>query len=101
RVAATILGFGLPILCSYFFVERPLRFGAVVGAFWIGTFLTSFVHEQMRDEEDRAVYARSFFGTMKIESYREENYSTREASPMFTRLVHGTTVHGMQHRYPD
>ncbi|MSR55491.1 MAG: hypothetical protein EXS09_19725 [Gemmataceae bacterium] len=90
KTGATIVAFGLPTLCSYFLVENPRRFGAVVGAIWIGTFLTFMMNERKKDEEFRTIYTRSFFGSMKIESHWK-----------FHRLVHGTTVHGSQQRYPD
>src|SRR5262245_13480244 len=90
--AATIVAIGLPTLASYFLVERPVRFGMCVAGIWLGTFLTFLINDKKRDDDDRpqAVYARSYFGTMKIESTRR-----------FNRLIHGTTVHGSQHRDPD
>ena len=104
----TILVFGLPTLCSYFLVECPWRFGAVVTAIWLGTFLTAYTNERKKPEEYRSHFSRSFFGTMKIEPYRDTIYvindngeKERVYSPMFNRLVHGTTVHGMQHQEPD
>jgi len=63
--------------------------------------MTFLVNEHNRPEEYRTVYKRSFFGTMKIEPYRRGVAATRERSPEFVHLVHGTTVHGMQHRDPD
>ena len=97
RTVATILAFGLPVLCSYFLVERPLRFGAAVGAILLGTFMTFVIKERETDEDVRAVHARSFFGTMKIELYRPRMPDNRDPPPLFTQLIHGTTVHGMQH----
>ncbi|HKA06924.1 MAG TPA: hypothetical protein VKD71_06670, partial [Gemmataceae bacterium] len=104
KMAATIVAFGLPILASYFLVDRPFRFVASVGCMWLGVYTTSVIKEQKLPEESRTVYERSFFGTMKIE--RDRKYirfedGTIESSPPFRRLIHGTTVHGMQHRHPD
>lgn len=88
RTAATIVGFGVPVLACYAFVERPLRLGLCVGVFWLGTFLTFL----QSDHEDgvRPLYTRSFFGTMKVEPNND-----------YHRLVHGTTLHGLQHAAPD
>jgi hypothetical protein len=89
--AATILAIGVPTLLSYFLVERPIRFGAAVAGIWLGTFLTFQVNERREAEgAPEGVYTRSFFGTMKI-----------EYTPSFVRLIHGTTVHGAQHRDGD
>jgi hypothetical protein len=104
KTAATIIVYGIPILASYFLVERPYRFGAVVGAIWLGTFLTFLINERKRPEEYRAIHERSFFGVMKVEPYRAQVWiddQTAEKSPIFMRLVHGTTVHGMQHHEAD
>ena len=103
-VAATILVFGVPILCSYFLVERPIRFGASVGAFWLCAFMVFVVKEWKKPEELRPYHTRSFFGAMKIEPFQDYvdiDKKTREYTPAFTHLVHGTTVHGMQLRDPD
>ena len=114
KTGATIIAFGLPTLLSYILVEKPWRFGAVVGAIWIGTFLTFFMNERKKDEANRTVYTRSFFGSMKVEAFWKYNRHLQakvftepemtdkyEESWKFTRLVHGTTVHGSQQRYPD
>jgi hypothetical protein len=97
KIAATILAFGLPTLACYFLVERPRRFGAAVGAIWLGAFLTTFLEDRKRVEEDRTVYKRSFFGTMKVE---KDKFKTH-LMPRYTRLIHGTTVHGSQQIEPD
>lgn len=57
--------YGIPAMVCYFFVERPVRFGAAVAALWLATFVTEY-----RDS-DKAFYDRSFFGRLKIEpSYK-------------------------------
>ena len=58
-----ILIYGIPAMICYFFVERPIRFGAAVGALWLATFLTDY------DRKSSVFYDRSFFGRIKIESY--------------------------------
>jgi hypothetical protein len=83
----SILTFGIPIVLSYIFVERSLRFALGVGAILLasafcGIFENSVVYQQ-----------RGFFGVLKIE------HSAREVGDelfLFRRLVHGTTLHGMQ-----
>ncbi len=97
---ATVIVFGLPTMCCYFLVDRPFRFGAAVGAVWFGTFMTFVIKEHKVDEDERTLYTRSFFGTMKIEEYHRR-ISETESSPRFKELIHGTTVHGMQHMEPD
>jgi hypothetical protein len=104
KTAATVFAFGVPILACYFLVDKPLRFGACVAAIWLGVFVTGYLKERKLPEDRRPVIVRSFFGTMKVEPERKYvrlDDGTIETSPPFTRLIHGTTVHGMQHRHPE
>ncbi len=112
--AATIIVFGIPTLATYFLVERPLRFGLCVGALFLGAYVTFEKNERKADPEDRTVYDRSFFGSLKIEPSRatveNETYDPPTdieqvryrvgADPYyaFNRLVHGTTLHGKQRK---
>jgi hypothetical protein len=101
---ATTLALGVPVLCSYFLVDRPLRFGLAVGGIWLGTFMTSHVRERDRPEHLKIYHTRSFFGAMKIEPFRTHvrfEDGSYDHSPLFSRLIHGTTVHGMQIKDPD
>ncbi|HEX3146719.1 MAG TPA: fused MFS/spermidine synthase [Gemmataceae bacterium] len=96
RTIATILALGIPTLCCYFMVERPLRFGACVAALWIGTYFTFVVNDRKESGADRTIYTRSYFGTLKLE--KEVQYKDQdEEKTAFRRLIHGTTVHGVQH----
>ncbi|QDU19904.1 spermidine synthase family protein [Urbifossiella limnaea] len=77
--AAAILAFGPPVMACFFFVDRPARFALSVAAI-LG------VHHIREAQNESIVYTdRSFFGILKVES---RGY--------FTRLVHGTTLHGTQ-----
>jgi hypothetical protein len=80
---AKFLVFGLPALLCYIFVERPLRFGLAVGAFFLAFGMyesraSSVVHQE-----------RSYFGVLKI---NEQTYD----GLVYHSLTHGTTTHGMQ-----
>ncbi len=61
RTVTQIAIYGIPAMVCYFFVERPIRFGAAVAALWLATFVTEY------RESDKAFYDRSFFGRLKIE----------------------------------
>jgi hypothetical protein len=75
-----VLIHGLPAVLCYLFVDRPLRFGLGVAAFWLaalvpGSWDRSVVHQE-----------RSFFGVLKV--INEHGYTAY--------LMHGTTIHGAQ-----
>lgn len=75
-----ILTYGLPALFCYVFVERSVRFGLCVGAFFLaGIFCTDMGDMALRRE-------RSFFGTLMV--YDDGPHR---------KLLHGTTLHGMQY----
>jgi spermidine synthase len=75
--------FMAPMIVSYTFMERPVRFGLGVAAVLLAATLYSGVH-------GRTVYrARSFFGVHQV----------TEAEG-FRKLVHGNTVHGLQSLNP-
>jgi hypothetical protein len=79
------LQFGVPILLCYFFVSRPVRFGLGLGAIML-----AFTFYSAEVEKKSVVYRdRSFFGVLKLER------SDRDLGNCH-RLVHGTTLHGMQ-----
>ena len=87
----SIIAFGVPAMISYFFVERPIRFGLSVGAIILSAHISYL--KKSDDPEDHSrilVQERSYFGTLKV----SENDS-------FTWLVHGTTLHGEERRYSD
>ena len=81
--ANTFLRYGPPILLCYLWVDRPLRFALGVGAILFANSLCADVGKEILHRE------RSFFGVLRVE--RDGSYN---------RLVHGTTLHGMQARDP-
>lgn len=79
HLAASILAYALPVMACFFFVDRPVRFALCVAAI-LG------IHYYRAAQNESIVYTdRSFFGILKVES---RGY--------YTRLVHGTTLHGTQ-----
>lgn len=76
-----VLVYALPVMVCFFFVDRPLRFALCVAAI-----LGITVFREESNDDVRTVYTeRSFFGILKVEQRGQ-----------FTRLVHGTTLHGTQ-----
>jgi tetratricopeptide (TPR) repeat protein len=77
---------GAAALLAFLLRRRPLRFGPAVGALLVVSRLCSATHVPV-------LYAsRSFFGILRVESipWLASN-----------KLLHGSTVHGMQSRDPD
>ena len=62
RTVTQIAIYGIPAMVCYFFVERPVRFGAAVAALWLATFYTEY------KAGSDAFHDRSFFGRLKIET---------------------------------
>ena len=75
RTVTQIAIYGIPAMACYFFVERPIRFGAAVGALWLATFYTEY------KAGSNAYYDRSFFGRLKIEPTRHWDYVPDELFP--------------------
>lgn len=97
RVKELII-FALPAMACFFFIDRPLRFGLCVAALL-------FVGHYRQDTSGLRALDRSFFGIMKVEELGEETYTIiDEDGHEYTsttyynqrRLVHGTTLHGIQ-----
>jgi spermidine synthase len=96
-----ILTYGVPIVLSYTFVERSLRFGLGVAAVLLASSFCDILDSRVYHQE------RSFFGVLKIESESvrfgppvafEDGPVTRRFVVRRRRLVHGTTLHGLQNR---
>lgn len=87
-----VLTFGVPLVLSYTFIERPLRFALGVGAVVLASGFCSIFENSITYQE------RGFFGVLKIE---HELYRYGEDAFAFRRLVHGTTLHGMQFVHPQ
>jgi hypothetical protein len=62
RTVAQITIYGIPAMVCYFFVERPIRFGAAVAGLWLATFYTEY------RANEGTFYDRSFFGRLKIDT---------------------------------
>jgi hypothetical protein len=107
----SVIVFGFPALAAYFLIDRPIRFGATVGMLLLGFFMTFIMNDRVDTKkfpsassigrfifnvgeppsEFRTVHVRSFFGTLKVES---------DSKRPFMKLIHGTTLHGMQLEFP-
>jgi hypothetical protein len=87
-----ILTFGVPLVLSYTFVERPLRFGLGVGAVLLASAFCGIFTERCLHQE------RSFFGVLQI---KQVVYEVDNDILALRRLYHGTTLHGMQFLYPE
>ncbi len=92
-----VFTYGLPIALCYGFAEQPLRFGLGVGAILLASGVAGNQGLQM-DAEGRYKknlhQERSFFGVLKVE---EDGYRRGdELVATYNRLLHGTTLHGMQ-----
>ncbi|MCA1565637.1 MAG: fused MFS/spermidine synthase [Acidobacteria bacterium] len=80
-VQSLALVVGVPLIISYLFKNRPVRFALALGAVMIG----SGFHVNLNR---RTLLAeRNFFGTLRV---------TEDAGDRMHWLYHGTTIHGRQ-----
>lgn len=93
-----LIVYALPAMACFFFIDRPLRFGLCVAALL-------FVGHYRQDMTGLRALDRSFFGIMKVEELDEDHYTVvaedgreykRSNYYNQRRLVHGTTLHGIQ-----
>jgi hypothetical protein len=94
---ARLLTYGLPVVLCYGFVEQPIRFGLGVGAIFLGGAFNTV------DSSNTIHQVRSFFGVLKVETYDPYDDPQRQRwqdGTIYNRLLHGTTLHGMQ-RQPN
>ena len=100
-----VLFYAVPAMACFFFVDRPLRFGLCVAAI-LG------VNQYRSGERDLVKSERSFFGILKVMEDRSPmrpDWDLDEEIPLdklpdmldYTRLLHGTTLHGTQAKEPD
>jgi hypothetical protein len=75
----SLLRLGIPAVLCYTFVDRSLRFGLGVGALMLAAGFCGVL------DSNTLLQKRTFFGVLKVED-----------DGVFHRLVHGTTLHGMQ-----
>jgi hypothetical protein len=81
RVVRGGLSFGVPAAVAFALVWRPVRFALCLGAMLlVGSFAPN-PHGKTLET------SRNFFGTLRV---------TRSDDGQFTRIVHGTTLHGQQ-----
>jgi hypothetical protein len=76
-----VLVYGAPAVLCYLFVDRPLRFGLAVAAFWLAGLVHQTTDPTIIHQE------RSFFGVLRVE---------QDPAGVYHYLQHGTTMHGMQ-----
>ncbi|HZH89665.1 MAG TPA: fused MFS/spermidine synthase [Pyrinomonadaceae bacterium] len=77
---------GVPLIVSYLFKRRPVRFALALGACMLG----SSFHVSLN--RSTLVAERNFFGTLRV---------TQDAGDDLHWLYHGTTIHGRQSRALD
>ena len=76
---------GIPLMLSYFWRMRPVRFALAVGAIMLGSSFYSATHDRDLHVE------RNFFGVLRV---------TRDAGGASHQLYNGNTLHGRQFRDP-
>ncbi|MGL6097471.1 MAG: spermidine synthase, partial [Fimbriiglobus sp.] len=81
RVIRAALVYGIPAAVAFALVANPLRFAACLAVLFAAGRLDPNVYG------DTLHTSRNFFGTLRV---------TRSPDGKFTRLVHGTTLHGQQ-----
>jgi hypothetical protein len=72
---------GVPLIISYLFRRRPVRFALALGAVMLG----SSFHAGL--ERETLIAERNFFGTLRV---------TQDRASDTHWLYHGTTIHGRQ-----
>jgi hypothetical protein len=77
--------FGAPLFVAYIFVDRPIRFALGLGVLLLAAALDPGMQGRVLHLE------RNFLGVVKI---------TESPDGEFTRMVHGSTVHGQQRNAP-
>lgn len=78
--------FGAPLVASYFFSQRSLRFALALGAVMLGAQHYTAIHGRTLHVE------RNFFGALRV---------TLDPDGKIRRFYHGTTVHGIQFIEPS
>jgi SAM-dependent methyltransferase len=110
RNISTVVTYGIPAMLCYIFIARPIRFGLCVAALVVASWLY--------EDNSRTLYqGRSFFGVLRVDtdgSFKELEYGKLvdpdddksgrrgriDHDGTFHKLVHGTTLHGKQRRWP-
>ena len=103
NMSQIMLIYAVPIMVCFFFVDRPLRFALCVAAI-----LGPITYQE--EGSDSIHSERSFFGILKISENKHlqrpmwrdpDGKIVGSAELTFHRLVHGTTLHGIQIYHMD
>ncbi len=86
-MAAVVITLALPLLLTYGWARRPLRFGLAIGAVMLGSlfFQDLFYGRTLHVE-------RNFFGVLRV---------TQDQTNTFHQIFHGNTNHGRQFIAPS
>lgn len=76
---------GIPLVLAFFAVDRPIRFGLMMGSLFLVTSSLNFA-----SAGEVLLTDRSFFGVHRVEVMGKDGN--------FRRLFHGNTFHGIQDR---
>lgn len=90
----TVVCFGVPALICFLFVDRPVRFGLATTAVYAAGALAMGMNPQTDEDTKNLLTARSFFGVLKVDEIKLASGGVDH------KLVHGSTVHGLQHFDP-
>jgi len=89
----TVLCFGVPALVCFLFVDRPVRFGLATAAVYAAGSLAQASLGDAEESTKKLLTARSFFGVLQVQEQKDDKSTDH-------KLVHGSTVHGLQHVHP-
>jgi hypothetical protein len=88
--------FGIGLLCSILFMERPLRYGLTIG----GLLVIYALYTPQRGGGETIHRDRSYFGVIVVKKMDSRAYTGGPDLGYFTNMIHGTTDHGMNFRDP-
>lgn len=93
-----IFTYGIPVALCYGFAERPIRLGLGIGAILLASALQPQREDYGRYVDETVYKERSFFGVLKIEhqKFKYLDGETVKEKTVYHKLLHGTTLHGMQ-----
>jgi hypothetical protein len=86
RLAGLIFVLAVPLVVSYPFRRRPLRFALALGAVMLGTGFVTGAHTNTIYTE------RNFFGVLRV---------THDKNASLHSFLHGTTIHGRESLTPE
>jgi hypothetical protein len=80
--------FGVPLIISFFFSGRPLRFAIALGGIIL---CNQYIFNERYSGENLRYAGRSYFGVLRV---LEEEERLKGGPVRYTYLMHGTTYHG-------